>query len=505
VPSFVKTLDPATNFDGGTSQLEYATCAMLLNFPDEPGAGGLHLVPDAARSLPIVSKDGRTYTFTIRRGMRFSPPSNQLVTAQTFKHTIERTFNSQVSPGGWPFLGDVVGMSAYLKGKTRHIAGIRARGRRLTIRLTDRDPEVPGELTVPLFCAVPTNTPDRPISAPIPSAGPYYVASTIPGRSFVLLRNPNYHGNRPRRLRRIEVVVDAAHAVARVEASKLDYAVGGVPAGDSARLERLYGARSAAAKRGRQRYFVNGTPELDFLDLNTSRPLFASARMRRAVAYAVDRRALAAAGGSFGFGTAPAEMGLPPGVPGYRDDHVYRLVPDLAKARRLAGGGRHDAELYCGLDGGGPWPGPRVAQIVKNDLAAIRIDVHIHCMPGSEVFPRVFRRKEPWDIFLDSYGSDYDDPGDYINGLAVDNAFNFSHYHSPALSRRIRAASRLSGVSRAQAYARIDLGLVRDIVPHVFYGNGLAQNLFSARIGCQLYQPVEGMDLGALCIRAPSG
>ena len=125
-------------------------------------------------------------------------------------------------------------------------------------------------------------------------------------------------------------------------------------------------------------------------------------------------------------------------------------------------------------------------------------------MPGGEVFPRVFRRKEPWDIFLDDYGSDFDDPGDYINALAIDNAFNFSHYHSPALSRRIRAASRLSGVSRAQAYARIDLGLVRDTVPDIFYGNGLARDLFSARIGCQLYQPVEGMDLGALCIRAAS-
>src|SRR6185295_14003761 len=84
VPSFVArtALDPAVAFNGPASQVNYATCAMLLNYPDEPGAGGLRLVPDAARALPTVSRGGRAYTFTIRPGMRFSPPSNQPVTAQ---------------------------------------------------------------------------------------------------------------------------------------------------------------------------------------------------------------------------------------------------------------------------------------------------------------------------------------------------------------------------------------------------------------------------------------
>jgi hypothetical protein len=38
-------------------------------------------------------------------------------------------------------------------------------------------------------------------------------------------------------------------------------------------------------------------------------------------------------------------------------------------------------------------------------------------------------------------------------------------------------------------------------VPRINYGNAINQNFFSARIGCQLYQPVEGIDLAALCIR----
>ena len=125
-----------------------------------------------------------------------------------------------------------------------------AQGDRLTIHLVQRAPDLPARLATLLFCAVPTDTPNRPVSGAIPSAGPYYVASATPGRGFVLLRNPNYHGDRPHRLQRIEIVVGVPHPVAQIEASKLDYVIGGVPAGESSRLERLYGAHSAAAATG---------------------------------------------------------------------------------------------------------------------------------------------------------------------------------------------------------------------------------------------------------------
>ena len=184
-------------------------------------------------------------------------------------------------------------------------------------------------------------------------------------------------------------------------------------------------------------------------------------------------------------------------MPGFRDAHVYPLVPDLTAATRLAGSGHHDAELYCALDGGSP----RAAQIIKNELAAIRIDVHVHCVPGYEMWTLLSRPNEPWDIAIDTYGSNYDDPGEFINGLAVQDAFNYSHYDDPRLNRTIRAASRLAGLPRAQAYAKIDLALTRDIVPRINFANPIQEDFFSARIGCQLYQPMVGMDLAALCVR----
>ena len=120
------------------------------------------------------------------------------------------------------------------------------------------------------------------------------------------------------------------------------------------------------------------------------------------------------------------------------------------------------------------------------DLAAIGIDVHVHCLPGYEMWTLLSRRNEPWDIAIDTYGASYNDPGQFINGLATNDHFNFGHYDDPGLNRRIQAASRLSGIARAHAYAGIDLALTRDIVPRINFANPIQQDFFSARIGCHL-------------------
>ncbi len=58
-------------------QFHYATCARLLNYRDAEGDAGRQLVPEVAEDLPTVSDGGRTYTFTIREGFGFSPPSTE--------------------------------------------------------------------------------------------------------------------------------------------------------------------------------------------------------------------------------------------------------------------------------------------------------------------------------------------------------------------------------------------------------------------------------------------
>ena len=90
-------VDPALAYYQISWQIEYATCAKLLNYPDKAGAAGSQLQPEVAQSLPKVSADGKTYTFTVRSGFKFSPPSNQPVTAETFKFAINRALNPRMN------------------------------------------------------------------------------------------------------------------------------------------------------------------------------------------------------------------------------------------------------------------------------------------------------------------------------------------------------------------------------------------------------------------------
>ncbi|MGZ6574363.1 MAG: ABC transporter substrate-binding protein [Solirubrobacteraceae bacterium] len=132
------------------------------------------MTPEVAQSLPARSRDGRIYTFRIRRGFRFSPPSNQPVTAQTFKTTLERTLNPRTRSGYAPDLADIVGAGAYMSGKASHIAGVIAHRDTLTIRLRAPAPDFLARISQPAgSCAVPPDTPvNRNGVSQIPSAGP---------------------------------------------------------------------------------------------------------------------------------------------------------------------------------------------------------------------------------------------------------------------------------------------------------------------------------------------
>jgi YVTN family beta-propeller protein len=503
---FFDTLDPALAFTSLAWQLEYATCAKLLNYPDRPGVAGSQLVPDVAQALPSRSRDGRTYTFVIRRGFRFSPPSNAPVTARTFKDTIERSLSPKLRGPGAAYVGDIVGESAYEAGRARHIAGVVARRNLLTIQLTHAAPDFPSRIALPFFCAVPSGTPSAPGGERVvPAAGPYYVTSFAPGQGAELKKNPNYAGARPRRLSEIDVVlgVGKAQSVSDVEAGKADYAADDVPPGIAPRLAAKYGAGSDAARGGGQRYFVHPELGVIYLAMNTSRPLFADVRLRSAVNYAIDRRALARQVTLGGRPTSPTDQYLPQGMPGFRDAHLYPFTPDLKKARSLAGRGTRTAIFYtCNSP-----PCPQIVQLLTAELKQIGIHLEVREFATPLLLERLSRRNEPFDIgvFPRPWVADYPDPDDFLNLLLAGSALpqtNFAHFDDPSYNRRLAYAASLSGRRRYLEYGDLDIALARDAAPWAAFGNPARQDFFSARIGCQVYQPLYEMDFAALCIRS---
>ncbi len=497
----VTSMDPALANDPLSWQLLYATCAKLLNYPDGSGSGSARLVPEVAQALPARSPDRRTYTFTIRPGFRFSPPSNAPVTAQIFKDAIERALDPRMrSPLAREFT-DIAGADAYMAGRAAHISGLSVRDDRLIIRLREPSPDILARLAEPVGCAVPSDTPvDAGGVHVIPSAGPFRVASYTPGRGIVLTRNPSYHGSRPHSLQRIEVAVavPGERAVEEVESGRADYALDGEIGGAAARaLDARYGPGSRPALAGREQYFVNSHPNLSFLALNSRRRLFASARLRRAVNYAVNRAALAQLGeqGS-SFPETPIDHYLPPGVPGHRDVHVYPASADLAAARTLAAGHRGaTATLYTCESR----PCEQRAQMISADMSAIGLQVDVERFPDATLYAKIATPGAAFDIATLEWAPRFIDPDALLN-FFLESRQVLPSLDDPAVAGRLAAAARLSGRKRYLAYGRLDTQIARTAAPLVAYGVASAHELFSARMGCERYG-VFGYDIAALCVR----
>ena len=498
----VDSMDTALSFSPTTWQLLYATCAKLVSYPDKPAPAGARLEPEIAQFLPTRSADGKTYTFTIRKGFRFSPPSNQAVTAQTFKYTIERSLSPKLKSPAQGFLGDVVGAQAYTAGKARHIAGVAVHGNRLTIRLVAPAPDLVTRLAMPFFCAVPIGTPLDPEGLrTIPSAGPYYVASYTPGQGVVLKRNPNYRGSRPHRLDRIELTVNVSpkRTDAEIQAGRVDYALDGPDPSDFRRLAARYGAGSPAARSGQTAVLrqsaharrVSRTEHAPTAVPRRARPAGDQLRHRPS-GISADRRCV------FGC-SATTYRPVPTPEHAWFQGRAHLPVQTRRRGRTaVAGCGTRTAVLYtCNQP-----PCDRLAQVVKTNLAAIGIQVQVKAFPINAMVTRMGRAGEPFDISFGSWVEDYPDPFDFLNYLLVSGAGGFiPPFDDPAYGRKAAAAARLAGPRRYLAYGALDADVARNDAPWVAIGNQASHDFFSARMGCQVFNPVYSMDLAALCIR----
>ena len=138
--SDVTTLDPQIDYEFLGGSILWSTCVKLVYYPDRPAPVGSQLRPEAAAGLPRVSRDGRTYSFTIRSGYRFN--TGEPVTAASFGRAFERIFAPKMGSPGVNFVSDIVGAGAALKGKVKLPSGIRIKGNTLSITLVKPAPDL---------------------------------------------------------------------------------------------------------------------------------------------------------------------------------------------------------------------------------------------------------------------------------------------------------------------------------------------------------------------------
>jgi DNA-binding SARP family transcriptional activator/ABC-type transport system substrate-binding protein len=505
--------EPALNASPASFQIGYATCAMLLNYPDTPGPQGWQLQPEVAATMPAISPDGRTYTFTIPPGYKFSPPSNQPVTAETFRYSIERALSPRladnplkVTPPGPQYLDDIEGERAFRSGRAEHISGLRASGQTLSITLTKPSPDFLMRLTLPFFCPVPIGTPfvagaphqgqDVHVGGYIPSAGPYYVADFNNDEYVILKRNPNYPGPRPQHLDAIAILegVGASIALDWTEQRGWD----GITSLSDPLLEpggavdRRWGAGSAAAARGDQRYFLTPEGATRFIAFNSSRGIFADVRVRRAAALALDRSALAAAREAL-----PTDQLLPPALPRYRNLELYALSALTAKAEKLMDrrGGAALMAIPSGCD-----QCADAAHVVRRNLGAIGIDVTIRKLDD---LGAALESGAEFDLLDLETALPYPDSASFLAHLVDELPRGWV----PAgVQEQVKTLAAMSGDGRQAAAAALADRLATVEVLVAAFGIPQTAQFIGPRIGCRTFSSFAyGINLAAMCATGDSG
>jgi serine/threonine protein kinase/ABC-type oligopeptide transport system substrate-binding subunit len=487
-----ESVDPALADDPGMWQVERATCAKLLNYPDAPAPEGWELRPEVATAMPEVSSDGRMYTFRIRSGFAFSPPSNEAVTAETFRFSIERALSRGLgaSAPGYRFLPDIVGLDAFRAGETEHIAGLSAAGDTLAITLVEPSGDFLPRLAMPFFCPVPTDTPtlEGGVGAnPVPAAGPYFVSENEESELLILQRNPNYSGDRPS-------VFDAIAIRFKVDFFAADDPLEDRPREEWDGVVGFSIGLLGAAISGYEGYDTRPLGTIEFVALNATGNAFSDPDVRAAAALAIDRFDYTQ------FDRLPTDAFLPPDLPG-ADPEVDATLPDPERAKRTLDGRVVDVTIAT-APGSSPAPGrlqaqrrePPKARDLGNDLDEAGFRVEIETVSSSAFLSDPDR----FDLALRSVEIPYPDTATFVSNAILGGAVPVSWFPDDVVREAMRVEG-LTGDVRTTAAAALADRLVDE---HLVVPLGMLprSSYVSDRVGCLVYPPFGwGFDLVTIC------
>src|SRR5262249_48654647 len=352
------------------------------------------------------------------------------------------------------------------------------------------------------FCPVPVALPLDPegVGAPLPGSGPYYISRYVPGQEVVLSRNRLYHGPRSQHVDRFVVDLTGTITTATDEVAdgKADYAI--AAASEFEQLVRKYGVN-------RSQFFAFFVPDVTprIVVLNSARPLFRNnPQLRRAVNFAIDRRALAAAIG--GDAAAPTDQFLSPYAAGFRDVRIYPFGGNLRKARALARGHTRSGKAVIYSSELFPFILAQ-SKLIQARLRQIGIEAEIKTFPHPVFLAKMFTPGEPFD-FANGIGFTTGYPDHTVLNCMFDGrerppavgGCNVFGFNSARYNRLLDRAQLLVGPARFRLYGRLDVELARDAAaaaPILLPRLGI---LVSNRAGCHRFdRPL--FDLAAVCLK----
>ena len=323
------------------------------------------VLPSLAESWDI-STDGMTYVFHLRRDVRFHDGSR--FDAAAAKFSLDRVI-------------DAKSVNAQ-RSQLRAIVSVEAPDPyTLRLRLSRRSGGLLQSLALGAFVMVSPQSAAANALSPV-GTGPYRFANWRRGDSLTLVRNRDFRGPPPAIDEvTFKFIAEPTAAFAALMAGDVD-AFANYPAPES------FGQFAADPRFA----VLNGTTEMEVvLGLNERVVPLRDLRVRRAISYALDRRAIID-GAMFGYGT-PIGSHFPPSNPAYVD--LTGLYPhDLAKAKALLADAGYARGLTLSLKLPPPSYARRGGEIVAAQLAQAGIHVEIENLEWAQWLDQVYTRHD---------------------------------------------------------------------------------------------------------------
>jgi len=426
-----KTLDPTMFLESESFKMISQLFSGLFELSPE-----MEVLPDVAQSWQVL-EDGRKYVLHLRDDVRWSDSTP--VTAEDFAYAWKRILDPATQSPNASLLFDVKNARAYHQGELSDSdqVGIRAVD---PVTLTVELEGPTGYFLQLLAHCLGYPVPRHVITAHgerwaepehIVTNGPFRLESWDRGECMVLSRNPQYHGQFKGNVQRLELSVQADWK-ARLELYKTDDL-------DVLSIRRSQSAEMDTALRQHAEDYVAGpTLTTMFLGFDVRRPPLNDARVRRALAHAVDQETLVdvLVRGYM----SPATGGfVPPGMPGHSPGISLPYDPDQARcllAEAGYPGGRGFPELDLStFHGYEPW----LEYLQAQWRETLGIEVVCQSIKFAAFLERLDER--PSDMFRVAWQADYPDPDSFLRACS---AWRWTGWHNGAYAKLVEKARRVT-------------------------------------------------------------
>ena len=499
-------LDPALSYTVDGWAAMWNVYLPPMGYKHEEGSTGSELAPMLAEDLPKVSEGGKVYSFTFKKGIKFSDGTP--LKASDFEHTVKRVLN--LESGGAFYYEKIEGTDEFAKAKDpakADISGIETNDKtgEVTVTLSEPDGTFPAILGLNFSGVVPSSTPFKnQTSTPPPGTGAYKITSSEPNREFVLEKNTEFkpfEGVPEGKADKLtfEIIKSLSRAAQDTIRGRIDAMHDPPPADLQPTIESKY----------KDRYKSFTTQSTYYFFLNEKIAPFDDVKAREAVNVGIDKPALARlfGGGLF----APGCNFLPPGIPGYAKVDPCPWgdpngKPDLEKAKALLEESDYNGETIT-VWGNSEDPTQKVTEAYAEMLKEIGFKAEPKIIDGGVYFATVGNEKTKAQTGFDNWFADFPSPANYmflVNGKSIQptNSQNHGNVDDPELTSKISELEQNPDPSSvADEWAAADKTVI-DGAHGAPYGQRKLTAFTSERVdfeNCALVHPLYQVDYGSLC------